>query len=159
MKIRVCGDDFEGFGGRRLQYRQGDRDRSMKKSYLGLVIWLIAYTALMTAGGFLPLGADLLIRVFMVFSAVSLVILMAMMYFMDTVYWMNGVSFEQALEAGIERRKRYAFLNLRLFGIFAIAYTLYSIVAYVLHFPWVVDIVVFTVATIVVAIYSNRYKL
>lgn len=131
----------------------------MKKSYFGLVIWLIAYTALMIAGGFLPLGADLLIRVFMVFTAVSLVILMAMMYFMDTVYWMNGVSYEQALEAGGERRKRYAFLHLRLFGIFAIAYTLYSIVAYVLHFPWVVDIVVFTVATIVVAIYSNRYKL
>ena len=131
----------------------------MKKSYLGLVIWLITYTALMTAGGFLPLGADLLIRVFMVFTTVSLVILMAMMYFMDTVYWLNGVSFEQALEAGVERRKRYAFLHIRLFGIFAIAYTLYSIVAYVLHFTWVIDIIVFTAATIVVSIYSNKYKL
>ena len=131
----------------------------MRKTYTGLVIWLIAYTALMTGGGFLPLGADLLIRVFMVFTAIALVILMAMMYFMDTVYWLNGVSFEQALEAGLERRKRYTFLQLRLFGIFAIAYTLYSIVAYVLHFTWVIDIIVFTVATIVVSIYSNRYKL
>lgn len=131
----------------------------MKKSYLGLIIWLVVYTGLMTAGGFLPFGADLLIRVFMVFTAVSLVVLMAMMYLLDAVYWMNGVSFEQAVEAGVERRKRYAFLHLRLFGIFAIAYTLYSIVAYVLHFPWVVDIVVFTLATIVVAVYSNKYKL
>lgn len=131
----------------------------MKKSYLGLIVWLVVYMGLMSVCGFLPLGADLLIRVFMVFTAVALVALMAMMYFMDRVYWMNGVSFEQAVEAGIQRRKRYAFLHLRLFGIFAIAYTLYSVVAYVLHFPWVVDIVVFTLATIVVALYSNKYKL
>ncbi len=131
----------------------------MKKSYLGLIIWLIVYTGLMSVCGFIPLGADLLIRVFMVFTAVALVVLMAMMYFMDRVYWMNGVSFEQAVEAGVVRRKRFALLHLRLFGIFAIAYTLYSIVAYALHFPWVIDIVVFTLATIVVAIYSNKYKL
>jgi hypothetical protein len=104
----------------------------MRKSYIGLIVWIIVYTGLISLCGFLPFGEDLLIRIFMVFTAFALVILMAMMYFMDTVYWMNGISFEQALEAGIVRRKRYAFLNLRLFGIFAIAYTLYSLVAYVL---------------------------
>lgn len=131
----------------------------MRKSYIGLIVWIIVYTGLISLCGFLPFGEDLLIRIFMVFTAFALVILMAMMYFMDTVYWMNGISFEQAIEAGIVRRKRYAFLNLRLFGIFAIAYTLYSLVAYVLHFPWVIDIIVFTVGTIVTAIFSNRYKL
>ena len=93
----------------------------MKKSYLGLIVWLVVYTGLMSVAGFLPLGADLLIRVFMIFTAVALVVLMAMMYFMDSVYWMNGVTFEQAATAGPERRKRFAFLHLRLFGIFAIA--------------------------------------
>ncbi len=132
----------------------------MKKSYLGFIIWLIAYSALVTTPVFLPIkDAAVLTRILLVFTAVAMVILMAMMYVWETVYWMSGVSYEQAVAAGSERRKRFAFLHLRMFGIYAVAYILFSVIAQFLHFDWWVDTVVFTVSLIVLAIFSPKYKL
>lgn len=132
----------------------------MKKSYLGFIIWIIAYSTLVTTPVFLPIkDAAVLTRIVLVFTVVAIAILMAMMYVWETVYWMSGISFEQAVAAGSERRKRFAFLHLRLFGIYAVAYILFSVIAQFLHFDWWVDSVVFTVSLIVLAIFSPKYKL
>ncbi|MBQ9607888.1 MAG: hypothetical protein IJV15_00415 [Lachnospiraceae bacterium] len=132
----------------------------MKKTYMGLIIWIIIYSVLMSAVAFLPIRDWMLLsRILMVFTAAAVVCLMAIIYVQETVYWMSGISFEQAVSVGSEHRKRFAFLHMRLFGIFAVFYALYSIVAHVLHIEWWVDIIVFTVALIAVCIYSNKYKL
>ena len=75
------------------------------------------------------------------------------------VYWYNGVTYEDAVAAGAERCKVYAFRHFIRFGIFAVAYVAFSAIMQVLKVGMWVDIVIFSIGLIAVAISTVKIKL
>ena len=78
-----------------------------RKSYRGLVLWLVGYTALSLAPTLLPEGTDpgIEIRLVLALTAAAVAGLMAIIWKTESVYWINGTSFEQARDAGSDRRR------------------------------------------------------
>ena len=77
----------------------------LKKSYTGLILWLIVYTVTIFLPAFLPTDdGGLLTRIIMGWTAIAILLLMLMIYISEKVYWINGVTYEEAVEAGSARR-------------------------------------------------------
>ena len=132
-----------------------------RKSYRGFVLWLIGYTVAMCAPALLPRGTDagLVMRLVFNLTSAGLMLLMWIIWRTESVYWINGTSFEQAREAGSERRREFAAAHMRAFGRFAVGYAALSAFMQLRGYSFVVDIVVFTVGLIVAAISTLRIKL
>ena len=64
----------------------------------------------------------------------------------------NGVTYEQAVEAGSARRKAFALRHLVRFGICTAIYLLFAVVGQIIGWPFWIDIIVFTVGVIGAAI-------
>lgn len=141
--------------------KKGTEEKSMlKKSYKGLILWMAGYTAVLTGAAFLPTrDVGLLVRVIDNLTMVSIVVLMLIIWKTEKVFWFSGMSFEQAVEAGSDRRKAYSWRHVKLFGIFAAAYFLFSVAAQLLHFPFAVDFAVLTAGAIAASIFSMKIKL
>lgn len=132
----------------------------LKKSYKGLILWMIGYPAVLIGAAFLPTkDVGLLVRVIDGLTMVSVVVLMLIIWKTEKVFWFTGMSFEEAVEAGSARRKAYAWKHVKLFGIFAAAFLLFSVVAQVLHFSIAVDLAVLMVGMIAVGVFSMKFKL
>lgn len=132
----------------------------LKKSYKGLILWMIGYPAVLIGAAFLPTkDVGLLVRVIDGLTMVSVVVLMLIIWRTEKVFWFTGMSFEQAVEAGPVRRKAYAWKHVKLFGIFAAAFLLFSVVAQVLHFSIAVDLAVLMAGMIAVGVFSMKFKL
>ncbi|MBQ6803303.1 MAG: hypothetical protein IJP04_01475 [Clostridia bacterium] len=130
-----------------------------KKSYWGLCCWLIAFLAVCFAVLLLPVPGMAMMRITINLCSVGMAILAWMVYINGYVYWYNGVSFEEARDAGEERRKQYAFKHVRVFGIFAVCGLLFSALMQLLHISEWVDFVVLTIGLIAAAISTIRFKL
>ena len=132
----------------------------LKKSYTGFVIWLIGFCAMMTLLAFLPTeDVGLIVRLLNNIMRIGIVILMFMIYKTEKVFWINGVSYEDAVEAGSERRRTYAMRYLKRFGIFAAGIFLYSFIAQMLHIPYGIDIAIGFVGIVACAFSTMRFKL
>lgn len=132
----------------------------LKKSYTGFILWLIVYTASVFMPAFLPIeGESLPVRIIMGWTAIAILLLMLMIYISEKVYWINGVTYEQAVEAGSARRKAFAMRHLVYFGVFSAPYLVFTIVAQILGWPFWIDIVVFTVGIIAAAVSTVRIRL
>lgn len=132
----------------------------LKKSYKGLILWTVGYTAVLTGAAFLPTrDVGLLVRVIDNLTMASVVVLLLIIWRTEKVFWFSGMSFEQAVEAGSDRRKAYAWKHVKLFGIFAAAFLLFSVVAQALHFPIAVDLAVLMVGLLAVCVFSMKFKL
>ena len=131
-----------------------------KKSYKGLVFFLIGYMIAMFLPIFLPFeDANLLTRIVLNIATIGLVLLCRMMYRNERIYWINGISFEQAKRATSEQRKEYALWHLRQFGNAALIFFLFSILAQYLHLSIALDTIVMLVLLIAVAFRSVKVKL
>ena len=132
-----------------------------RKSYRGLVLWLVGYLALAFSPLLLPKGTDagLLLRLIQNLTSVGIAALMWIIWRTESVYWINGTSFEQARDAGSERRRAFAAAHLRVFARFAVGYALFSAVTQLMGVHFAVDIAVFTVGLIVAAVSTVRFKL
>lgn len=132
----------------------------LKKSYKGFVIWLLIFVATMFGSAFLPISsASILTRVVMNVCVFNIVLLAFIIYKTEYVYWYNGTEYKQAVEAGSERRKEFAWKHLKQFGIFAPIYLAFSVVAQLMHIPSGVDVVVATVGLIITAFSTTRIQL
>ena len=81
----------------------------LKKSYRGLVWWMLGFVAGMLAIAFLPLeDAGLILRVLFSFTAADVALLAYIVWRTEQVYWYNGTEYEAAVAAGSERRKAFA---------------------------------------------------
>ncbi len=120
--------------------------RSYRKSYRGFVILLILFILAVTAVSVLA-GENEKIEMALVFNICSLWILLltAVVYLNEKVYWYSGISFEMAAAAGSARRKAYARKHLIRFGIFTGVFLLYSIVSFLTGIPSGIDIAVFII--------------
>ena len=132
-----------------------------RKSYKGLVLWLVGYTALSLAPALLPEGTDpgIEIRLVLALTAAAVAGLMAIIWKTESVYWINGTSFEQARDAGSDRRREFAAAHLRVFGRFALGYVVFSAIMQWRGVTWGVDLAVFCVGLIGAAIGTLKVKL
>ena len=132
-----------------------------RKSYKGLVLWLVGYMALSLAPALLPEGTDpgIEIRLVLALTAAAVAGLMAIIWKTESVYWINGTSFEQARDAGSDRRREFAAAHLRVFGRFALGYVVFSAIMQWRGVTWGVDLAVFCVGLIGAAIGTLKVKL
>lgn len=99
-------------------------------------------------------------RLTLLAAMLSIDILMAIIYFGEHIYWLNGgPSFEQAKNAGSEARRAYALPFLRRFLIATLIYLAYMILAHFMQWPIVGDIAVMTGVCIITALSTCRIRL
>lgn len=130
----------------------------MKKSYKGLFLWLIIYLL-----GFVPMfGIDdgaVVTRLTLWYTSVMITVLMLIIRNTDSVYWINGVYFEDAEKAGYEKRMEFAQRHLDKFKKHTFLYTVFTLVSYFVGMHFAIDIIVFCVSLIVTAISTINIKL
>lgn len=118
----------------------------LKKSYRGFVVLLLLFAAVLVVLMLLPIrDGGLLIRLIMVWTAVFLALLSWYVWRTEQVYWYNGTEYETAVEAGSERRKRFAWRHFRIFGAFALAVMVFCGLMQMLNAPFWIDILVCSV--------------
>ena len=132
-----------------------------RKSYRDLVIWLVGYLAAVLLPLLLPrdTGAGRVMRLVFNLTSAAIASLMWIIGRTESVYWINGTTFEQARDAGSERRRAFAAAHLKVFARFAVGYAVFSAVTQLTGVHFAVDIAVFTIGLIVAAISTVRFKL
>ena len=132
----------------------------LKKSYTGFILWMVLYLGILFSMAFLPIENDgVMIRLILSFTALAVTGMMLIIYISEQVYWINGVTYEQAVDAGSERRKLFARRHLVRFGIFTAIYVLFAVVGQIIGIPFWIDIVVFTLGMIAAAISTINIRL
>lgn len=132
----------------------------LKKSYKGFVIWLVGYMVALMSLSFLPAeDGALLVRLMMNMTTAALAILAYVIYRTEQIYWYNGVEYEEAVQAGSERRKEYARRHFTRFANTAGLYLAYTLVSCLLNLHFGVDIAVACVAITAAALSTIRIKL
>ena len=90
----------------------------LKKSYKGIWFLILLMIVFIIGICFLPeeiMTAGLITRIIDIFTAAWIALLTFIVYKTEYIYWYNGVTYEDAVKAGSERRKAYAYhRNLRL---------------------------------------------
>lgn len=132
----------------------------MKKSYKGFFLWMVIFLITMVGSVLLPIeDIALLTRIEVNVCILNVALLAYIIYKTECVYWYNGTEFQDAVEAGSERRKAFAWKHLKTFGGFAIVFLVFSIVAHIFKIPYGTDIVVGMVGMCVSAIRTISIKL
>ena len=125
----------------------------LKKSYTGFIVWMFLFIGILFSLSFLPVEDEsIMIRSVFVFTSLAIAGMMLLIYFTEQVYWINGITYEQAVEAGSARRKAFALRHLVRFGICTAIYLLFAVVGQIIGWPFWIDIIVFTVGVIATAI-------
>lgn len=132
----------------------------LKKSYKGFVIWMIAFCMIGVGVCYLPISNDeALIRIADNLCASGLTFLAFIIYKTEYVYWYSGISYEEAREAGSERRKIFAGKHLKRFCLFSLVFLVFSIFAQILQINVWIDIVILTVGFVAAALSMIQFKL
>ena len=132
----------------------------LKKSYTGFIVWMFLFIGILFSLSFLPVEDEsIMIRAVFVFTSLAIAGMMLLIYFTEQVYWINGVTYEQAVEAGSARRKAFALRHLVRFGICTAIYLLFAVVGQIIGWPFWIDIIVFTVGVIATAISTIGIRL
>ena len=89
----------------------------LKKSYRGFVLWMLGFLAGLAGMMFLPVeDGSLLTRAVIVYTAAAVALLAWIIWRTERIYWYNGTEYEDAVAAGSERRKRFAWQHFRIFA-------------------------------------------
>ena len=132
----------------------------LKKSYKGFVVWMICFLICCFGSAFLGIeDAALATRITMNVMTLSVAILTYIIYRTGYIYWYTGITYEEAVKVSEERRKAYAYKHWKLFGSFAGAYLVFSVVMHLLQVGFWVDILVGTLGLVVVAVRTMWFKL
>lgn len=132
----------------------------LRKSYRGFVIWMLLFVAGLVGMMFLPVeNGGLLVRGIIVYTGVALALLAWIVWRTERVYWYNGTEYEEAVEAGSERRKRFAWRHFRIFGGFALGLLIFTAFMQLMGWPWWIDMTVGTVGLCAAAFCTVPIKL
>ena len=131
----------------------------MKKSYKGLVVWLVLYLL-----GFVPIimfvpDGNIAVKLVMWYTSVMITLLMLLIRNTDSVYWINGVDFKTAEKVGYEKRMEFAQRHLDKFSKHTVFFTIYVVIGYFLGFGALLDTIVFTVSLVAVAFSTINIRL
>ena len=121
---------------------------------------MLGFITLMMAAAFLPIDElGLLIRICNNLCTVGIEILMLLIYKTEKIFWINGISYEEAVKAGSDRRKVYARKYVKHFGVFTLAFLLFSLIAQLLHIHWGIDLMLVVVGLVGCCLRTMRFKL
>ncbi len=134
-------------------------EKPLKKSYFGLIIWIIVYCGACTAAVFLPVSEQVILRLINVITMVGLCVLTAVIYKTEYVYWYSGITYEQAAAAGSQRRKEYAGKHLRIFWGLSALFIIFTIIMQLLGFNALIDEGVMIFGILAAAIRTMFYRL
>lgn len=131
--------------------------KDYKKSYFGLIIWMISFLVIIFYVGFIPLkDENISILLIMNIMNISLAILTLMIYINEKIYWYNGIDYKKSAMKTSAERKLIALNHMKPFVKFAIIYLLYSIVAYILQINYWLHILVAAVGNIIAAFMTMK---
>lgn len=131
-----------------------------KKSYKLFILWIIA----MIITSFLPaflyeMKLQIMLAIVDNILTIDIFLLTLIIYLTESIYWYNGTTFEQARDAGSERRKAFAAAHMKRFGIFALAFLIYSIISIFIGLPSALDVVICVIGIVAVALSTIKIKL
>ncbi|MBE5786511.1 MAG: hypothetical protein E7324_03110 [Clostridiales bacterium] len=131
----------------------------LKKSYKGLVFWVLGYTTAIFCPLFFTHDTALVIRLTMNITTAGMALLCGIILKTEAVYWFNGTEYEEAVKAGTERRKAFARKHFDVFFWFATLYFLFSVLMHLLQASFWIDFSVGCIGLIAAAISTIRFKL
>lgn len=131
--------------------------RDYKKTYKAFIAWLIGFPIILIfitkMLGDLSIKVSVLVT--LILTVISLYALMLIIYKGEYVYWINGgPNFEEAKEAGSEKRKEYAKAHLDVFSKITLISLVYGAISLFLKLSMWLDIVVITMI-VVIATFST----
>lgn len=131
----------------------------LKRTYKGLVLGVIGFCIICIGAAFLPVSSPVCVRIINNLCTFGTVLLTYVIYKTEYVYWYNGTTYEEALNAGTERRKAFALNHVFCFGIFALLFVVFSVLSYFLDISIWIDILVLILGISSAGIWSIRFKL
>ena len=132
----------------------------LKKSYKGVVWWMIGFLAAIFAVAFIPAQDEMMpMRLIMLVMAWGVASMAFLIWKTESVYWYNGTSYEDAVAAGQERRKEFAWKHLVIFLRFALLMTAVSVVTMLLGWSAWIDFAFATVGLCVACCMTVPIKL
>lgn len=134
--------------------------KDYKKSYKGLIIYLMAFFAVLIIVGILSVWKNFMPALIIVNTmTVGITGLMYVIYKTENVYWINGIDYEKALLASSERRKDFALRHLKRMGKAAIFGLVISGMSLIFEWnSWIVYVIVI-ITFIGSAISTMNFKL
>lgn len=131
-----------------------------KQSYKKLIIWIIWFMASFLSLPFLPIdNIAFITRLSLNYLTLNITLLMFIIYKTEAIYWFNGTTYEEALNAGSQRRKAFALRHLQFFGYFTLSFFIVSIFLHAICMPYWIDITICFIGLIAVALSTNTIKL
>ena len=131
-----------------------------KKSYAGIFVWTLFLMAALLGAAWLPIEElHLQILVTLNITSVMIALLLLLIWENERVYWISGVTFEQAKNASSQERRTYAWRHFKRFALFTLAFGLYSVLAWVLQFPYALSIILFIAGLTAAALSTNKIRL
>lgn len=132
----------------------------LKKTYKGFVLWMLGFFLVIFGVAFLPIEDGILMgRIVNNICSVGVTLLAYIIYKTEYVYWYNGTEYEEAVKAGSERRKEFAWKHFRRFGLFSVTFLIFSVISQLSQFNFGIDIVVLLTGIVAVAISTIQFKL
>lgn len=135
-----------------------------KKSYKLFILWIVFLFVLLMAGGYLisefypNISSSILVKVEIMLINIALLVLFYIMYKTESIYWINGMSYNNAKSMSSEKRKKYAWEHLIMFLQGSIISLIYCIISYFINIPAPIDIIILTIVIIVSAIRTIPIK-
>lgn len=137
-----------------------EHKESYKKSYKGLAACLLGFMFLTLSSSFLPIQSkQVLMLTINNLTTTEIFLLSFIIYKTESVYWYNGTSYQDALNAGSKRRKAFAIQHMKRFGFFALSYLVYSIFSFLLSFPYQLDFVIVFFGIIITVLSTIKLSL
>ena len=134
--------------------------KEYKKSYFGFWVWLLLFCVLTFGVCLIPkIKIQIIIAFVDNIMTIGCFVLSFIIYKTEYIYWYNGTSFEEAKEAGSDRRKRFALAHMKRFGYFALGFFIYSVVSIFVGIPYGIDIAIVSVGIVLTAISTINIKL
>lgn len=132
----------------------------LKKSYKGIVTWIIWLVAFGLCIAVLPIRSEAIIgRIYINLMTIWITVFMGIIYKTENVYWFSGTSYEEAVAVGKDRRKKFALKHFKQFGLFTGIFLVYSFASYFLGFHYYIDIIVAIVGLFVTSLSTARFHI
>ena len=131
-----------------------------KKSYLGFFLWMAAFLAATGACCFLPVSGskDFILAIGLI-TMIGLFLLTLQIFLNERVYWYSGISYDEAKQAGSQRRRKYALDHLNRFGIGTGLFVIYCLLSWMAGFPYWIDLLAEIAAIVMTALSTIPIKL
>lgn len=137
------------------------KENEYKKTYKPLILWLILFPliAIVIPLRFINASEKILALALMTISLVAIYLLMLLIYKGEYVYWINGgPSFEEARQAGSEKRREYARAHLDIFLKYTLLGLIYLPVSLILNFSMWIDMLFIFMLIVIAALKTAGIK-